>query len=175
MNQSPAYLAIAVAALLAGGALLLRHGKPAQTAEKAPTAASRAPLREPSFPSPPSREVRALKAPVASAAPTTISTEEAAFMTELRDLLRVSPGRALALARSGEQRFGATAVAAERSWVIVKALSELGRHDEARAEGKKLVEGHPGTRWSEDVHRHLFVNPPTHPFERGYGKTLEGE
>lgn len=96
-------------------------------------------------------------------------------MTELRDLLRVSPGRALELARSGSERFGDSADAAERSWVIVKALSELGRHDEARAEGKRLLERHRDTRWGEDVYRHLFVNPPTHPSERGYGKALEGD
>ena len=31
------------------------------------------------------------------------------------------------------------------------------------------------TRWAEDVYRHLFVNPPTHPFERGYGRELESD
>ena len=96
-------------------------------------------------------------------------------MSELRQLRRASPERALELARAGNERFGDSADAAERSWIIVKSLSELGRHDEARAEGKRLLERYRDTRWGEDVYRHLFVNPPTHPFERGYGKTLEDE
>lgn len=96
-------------------------------------------------------------------------------MSELRNLRRVNPGRALELARSGEQRFGESPEAAERSWIIVKSLSDLGRHDEARAEGRKLIERYRDTRWGEDVYRHLFVNPPTHPAERGFGKALEGE
>ena len=96
-------------------------------------------------------------------------------MNELHHLLRVSPGRALELARSGEQRFGESAEAAERSWIIVKSLSELGQHEAARTEGKKLFERYPDTRWGRDAHRHLFVNPPTHPSERGFGKTLESD
>ena len=36
-----------------------------------------------------------------------------------------------------------------------------------------LLDDYPTSEWAQDVHRHLFVNPPTHPLERGYGKTLE--
>jgi hypothetical protein len=96
-------------------------------------------------------------------------------MSTLRDLRGSDPERTLALARDGNRRFPDSPDVAERSWVIVKSLSDLGRHDEARAEGRVLLERFRDTRWAEDVYRHLFVNPPTHPFERGYGKDLELE
>jgi hypothetical protein len=102
-----------------------------------------------------------------------ILLDEAALMSTLRELRGSDPHLTLQLAREGNQRFEASADTAERSWFIVKALSDLSRHDEARAEGRALVENYRQTSWAEDVYRHLFVNPPTHPFERGYGKVLE--
>jgi hypothetical protein len=101
--------------------------------------------------------------------------DQAALMETLRTLRGSNPTLTLQLAREGNQRFEESAETAERSWFIVKSLSDLGRHDEARTEGRALVEKYRGTRWAEDVYRHLFVNPPTHPFERGYGKVLEGD
>jgi hypothetical protein len=174
LNRSAGFLTLSALVLLAGGALLLTRETPPKSPRKEQTplvaAAPASSLPAPPPPPPP----RASVAPVVSSAAAPLPGE-AAFMVELRELLRASPGRALELSRSGEQRFGDSADAAERSWVTVKALSELGRHAEARAEGKKLVERYRGTRWAEDVYRHLFVNPPTHPAERGYGKTLENE
>ena len=99
--------------------------------------------------------------------------DEAALMDTLRELGTTDPNLTLQLAREGNQRFKESAGVAERSWFVVKALSDLGRHDEARLEGRALVDHYRETRWAEDVYRHLFVNPPTHPFERGYGKKLE--
>jgi hypothetical protein len=101
--------------------------------------------------------------------------DEPALMATLRDLRGSNPELTLRLAREGNQRFKASAETGERSWFIVKSLSDLGRHDEARVEGRALVDKYWGTRWAEDVYRHLFVNPPTHPFERGYGQALEVE
>jgi hypothetical protein len=96
-------------------------------------------------------------------------------METLRELRGSDPNLTLELAREGNQRFRNSGDAAERSWFIVKALSDLGRHDEARLEGRALVDQYRETRWAQDVYRHLFVNPPTHPFERGYGKKLESD
>jgi hypothetical protein len=101
--------------------------------------------------------------------------DEAALMATLRKLRGSDPTLTLQLAREGNQRFRNSGDAAERSWFIVKALSDLGRHDEARLEGRALVEEYRDTRWAQDVYRHLSVNPPTHPFERGYGKKLESD
>lgn len=94
-------------------------------------------------------------------------------MVTLRELGGSDASLTLQLAREGNRRFKGGADAAERSWFIVKALSDLGRHDEARLEGRALVDEYRESRWAEDVYRHLFTNPPTHPFERGYGKNLE--
>lgn len=94
-------------------------------------------------------------------------------MARLRELRSENPELTLALAREAQRRFKNSPDAAEQAWFVVKSLSDLGRHDEARLEGRKLVKDHPGTRWAEDVHRHLFVNPATHPAERGYGKDLD--
>ena len=96
-------------------------------------------------------------------------------METLRELRSSDPSLTLQLAREGNRRFKGSADAAERSWFIVKALSDLSRHDEARLEGRALVDEDRESRWAEDVYRHLFVNPPTHPFERGYGKKLESD
>ena len=38
-----------------------------------------------------------------------------------------------------------------------------------------MEEEYPDSDWTRDVHRHMFVNPPTHPTERGYGKEYELE
>lgn len=176
LNQSTIFIAIAVAALVAGGALFLTREEPAKNFE----AGAAAPSASASPPPAPQVQPVPSVTPVAPPPPrpstsATASSAEATFMAELRDLWKASPGRALELARSGEARFGDSAEAAERSWVIVRALTELGRHEEARAEGRKLLERYRDTTWAQDVYRHLFVNPPTHASERGFGKTLEGE
>lgn len=97
------------------------------------------------------------------------------LMETLRELRGSDPNRTLRLAREGCERFKGSASAAELSWFVVKSLSDLGRHDEARAEGRVLVDKYRETRWAQDVYRHLFVNPPTHPSERGYAKELESD
>ncbi len=175
MNRSVGFLILSATALLAGAALLITRETPSKAARNERTESSAARLAAaPTTPSPVASPALPAPTPVAST-PAKPAPGEAAFMAELRDLLKASPGRAFELARSGSERFGDSAGAAERSWVMVKALSELGRHDEARAEGKKLLERYRDTRWGEDVYRHLFVNPATHPAERGFGKTLEGD
>jgi hypothetical protein len=99
--------------------------------------------------------------------------DEPALMARLRELRSSDPNLTLQLARQGNERFPDGADAAERAWFTVKALTELGRRDEASAEGRALLERYRGSRWADDVYRHLFVNPPTHPSERGYGKQFE--
>ena len=94
-------------------------------------------------------------------------------MARLRELGGSNPELTLALAREARARFENSPDAAEQAWFVVKSLTDLGRHDEARLEGRKLVKSYPGTHWAEDAYRHLFVNPATHPAERGYGKDLD--
>jgi hypothetical protein len=117
-------------------------------------------------PRPPSRPEKA---------PDDLNRTEAALMNKLRDLSGSDPALSLRLAREGSQRFSASPEEAERRWYVVKSLMNLGRPEEARAEARVLLDRYPTSEWAQDVHRHLFVNPPTHPLERGYGKTLELE
>jgi hypothetical protein len=175
-------LAISAAVLLAGAVGLLWLRDEPQKIQKTPTneatvvpvaAPSPAPSSSFSTPSAEPLPTAALAPASSSAAPAPL--DERSLMTTLRELRGSDPERTLALARDGNQRFPNSPDVAERSWVIVKSLSDLGRHDEARAEGRILLERFRDTRWGEDVYRHLFVNPPTHPFERGYGKKRELE
>jgi hypothetical protein len=166
------FLAIAAAALLGGLALLAGREATTSTVKalQAPAEASNAAA----LPAPPPNAV----SEPSSSAPTPLASarlDGRSLLAKLRELRGSNPTLTLQLAREGNARFGDDADAAERSWFVVKALSELGRHDEARVEGRALVERHQGTRWAEDVYRHLFVNPATHPSERGYGKVLEGD
>lgn len=96
-------------------------------------------------------------------------------MDQLRQLSGSDPELSLRLAREGNLRFAGSAGEPERRWYIVRSLMHLSRADEARAEARVLLDRYPDSEWAQDVHRHLFVNPPTHPLERGYGKTLELE
>ncbi|MES1188918.1 MAG: hypothetical protein ABUL60_34195 [Myxococcales bacterium] len=184
MTRSATFLAISAAVLLAGAVALIGLRKKPANALKSPefaaaatsgTATSPAPglVRGSAGGEPPSASSLAAASIAPSATPTPL--DERSLMSTLRELRGSDPERTLALARDGNRRFPDSPDVAERSWVVVKSLSDLGRHDEARAEGRILLERFRDTRWAEDVYRHLFVNPPTHPFERGYGKDLELE
>jgi hypothetical protein len=133
--------------------------------EPAPLAHTVAAAKEP--------PVEPLPAASSSVQPALPALDETSLMAKLRELRGSNPELTLNLAREAQARFKNSPDAAEQSWFVVKSLTDLGRHDEARVEGKKLVKGYPGTRWAEDAHRHLFVNPATHPAERGYGKDLD--
>jgi hypothetical protein len=113
----------------------------------------------------------------AAAAPQSRTTAltESEIMAKISELGSSDPAQTLKLAREGNHRFRHTADAPERASHIVRALLNLDRRAEARAEALKMEQEYPGSRWTDDVHRHMFVNPPTHPAERGYGKTEELE
>jgi TolA-binding protein len=96
-------------------------------------------------------------------------------MARLSDLGSAKPAESIALAREGNRRFKDSASAPERASIIVKSLSSLGRHDEAREEARKMERDYPNSSFTQDVHHHMFSNPPTHPTERGFGKKLELE
>lgn len=184
VTRSATFLAISAAVLLAGAVALIGLRKKPENASKtrefaaAMSGAATSPVpglvRGSTGGDPPSNAPAVAAASVAPPA-TPTPLDERSLMSTLRELRGSDPERTLALARDGNRRFPDSPDVAERSWVIVKSLSDLGRHDEARAEGRILLERFRDTRWAEDVYRHLFVNPPTHPFERGYGKDLELE
>lgn len=96
-------------------------------------------------------------------------------MAKIDELASSDPAQTLKLARDGNRRFRHSAAAPQRASHIVRALLNLDRREEAREEALKMEKEYPGSPWTDDVHRHMFVNPPTHPTERGYGKTKELE
>lgn len=168
------------AVLLGLPAWLSSQTRPARPEKTAPTSAETIAsasevIHEPrhaaiSSSSPPAA-VPSSSPPPAASVP--VALDESSLMARLRELRSENPELTLALAREAQRRFQNSPDAAEQAWFVVKSLSDLGRHEEARLEGRKLVKDYPGTRWAEDVHRHLFVNPATHPAERGYGKDLD--
>jgi len=178
-NRRSSVGALSAAVFLSALALFFAFNErstPAPQAASKPLAATEP--RPASEPSPPVRAVHEAAreptpAPAASALPDPPLLDEASLMARLRELRGSNPELTLKLAREAQARFENSPDAAEQSWFVVKSLTDLGRHDEARVEGQKLVKGYPGTRWAEDAHRHLFVNPATHPAERGYGKDLD--
>jgi TolA-binding protein len=84
-------------------------------------------------------------------------------MAKLRDLQGAAPLLSLQLAREGNQRFPGSADAPERTWYVVKSLSDLGRHDEARDEARKMLGLFPNNRFTSDVVRHTLNHPPSPP------------
>jgi len=99
--------------------------------------------------------------------------DEASLMAKIKELGASNPELSLLLAREGNERCPNSPDAVKRMWVIVKALSELGRSEEARKEALIMVQKYPNSDLTGDVRRHVLSNPPTHPSERGYGKKYE--
>lgn len=139
----------------------------------------KAPLR--SVPKPPSSDVAAsspvqaqlppsVNAPrktAASATSTMPAPNKVAYAShaapmatkDLQELLDKDPKAALAVAREDLTRDPEGPDAAERTWVVVKALTVMGRHDEARREAEVMVPKFRGTRWANDVERHVLAHP----------------
>jgi len=168
---------VAVAALIA--LFVSRAAKPAGDQPATPVTVEdpapplpRAPAPPVPTPSPPAPRPSAA-AP--GSAPRLPQQNEQQIMDRLHDLGSSDPTQSLALAVEGNRRFRESADAPERASIIVKSLSSLGRHEESRDEARKMEQNYPGSDWTEDVHRHVFVNPPTHPAERGHGKKYELE
>lgn len=89
----------------------------------------------------------------------TAVSNEPLSIKELQELLDKDPATALLRARKDLARDPNGPDAAERNWVIVKSLAVLGRYEEARGEAKTMVAKFPGTRWANDVERHILAHP----------------
>ncbi|RYZ09706.1 MAG: hypothetical protein EOO73_02140 [Myxococcales bacterium] len=105
---------------------------------------------------------------IAGAAPARVPTGaeplgEAELLTELRKLRVSAPERALARAREANALHPDGPGAAERTWIIVRSLEDLGRFQEARDEALVMRERFPGTSWTSDVERHVLVYPLGQP------------
>jgi outer membrane protein assembly factor BamD (BamD/ComL family) len=85
------------------------------------------------------------------------------MMQQLRELQGSAPLLALRLAREGNERFPNSPEAAERTWHVVKSLTDLGKFDEAREEARQMIQAFPNTSWADDVYRHVLHHPPGPP------------
>lgn len=85
--------------------------------------------------------------------------DEISLMQNLDRLGESDPAVSLRLARDGNARFPRSADAAQRAWIVVKALVNMKRFEEAKNEASVMVDKYRGTTWAADVARHLLVNP----------------
>lgn len=85
------------------------------------------------------------------------------LMDRLRDLGPKDPELSLKLAREGNAKFSHSDDAPERTWFLVRALVDLQRFDEARAEARVMVDTYRDTPWALDVERHLLMHPSGPP------------
>lgn len=85
------------------------------------------------------------------------------FTVLAREQLGKDPTLALRLARAGNQRFPASPEAAERAWIVVKSLTDMGAFDEARVEARAMVDRYRHSSWALDVARHVLSHPPGPP------------
>ena len=71
-------------------------------------------------------------------------------MASLRQLVASDPAQAIEKAREGDKHFPDSAAAAERAWIVAKALANLRRFHEARDAAKAMVKNTPAThgRWT---------------------------
>lgn len=88
-----------------------------------------------------------------------VPADEAALMAKLHALGEMNPALTIRLARAGNQRNPDSADAPERAWMLVKAMVNQGRFDDARAEAAVMVEKYRGTSWASDIERHMQVHP----------------
>jgi hypothetical protein len=84
---------------------------------------------------------------------------EATLMAKLHALKETDPPLTLQLARQGNLQHPDSPDAPERQWMVAKALTNLGRFDEARTEAEFAVKRYPGTSWTSDLQRHVLSNP----------------
>ncbi len=130
---------------------------PAPPAEVAPPPASgptAAPVKESGVNAP------AVAPPAAAPAPTPAAgRDDLVAMETLRELLNSEPRRAIELARQANKRAPDSPDAAERAWIVVKALASLKRFHEARDEAAAMAGKYPDSAWALDAKRHMLVQP----------------
>lgn len=85
--------------------------------------------------------------------------DEASSMQRLRALRTSSPLAALSLADELEARFPDGSSAAERAYLKVRSLADLGRFHEARERAQAMLARFPDHPYALEVQRHLLVHP----------------
>jgi hypothetical protein len=89
--------------------------------------------------------------------------DEGARMDVLRRSFVEHPLETLEAARALDRQFPDSANTAERSWIEIRSLVNLGRFHEARDAARELVQCFPESEWAVDAQHHLLVNPLDYP------------
>jgi hypothetical protein len=88
------------------------------------------------------------------------SLDEASLLTKLHDLGISDPPLSLKLAKEAVTRFPDSPSAPEFEWNVVKALYNLGRVEDAKAEARIMLWKYPTSDFTVDVDRHLLHPQP---------------
>jgi hypothetical protein len=128
---------------------------------------------------PPTREsgvtAPAVAPPATARLPAAAAGDELVAMETLRELLNSEPRRAIELARQANKRAPDSPDAAERAWIVVKALASLKRFHEARDEAAALAGKYPDSSWAMDAKRHMLVQPLDLPSREEQQKQMQQE
>jgi hypothetical protein len=132
----------------------------ALTVEPAVTAPAPAPRLAPAPASPNADQHPArVRLPKLDAATDSDSLDEATLMENIRVALTSKPHMAETMVREAARRFAASELAEVRDMMLIIALSNQVKNDEARAEAYAYFERYPGGRYTKDIFSLLNVSP----------------
>jgi hypothetical protein len=100
-------------------------------------------------------ELRKERAVVAQTAESDLVRLEMESLMQAKRALSSDPARALAIARDGERQFAKGVLREERQHVLILALIQLGRLDEARRVAAPYIARHPDSPFAERVQKAL--------------------
>ena len=86
--------------------------------------------------------------------------DEASLLTKLHDLGISDPPLSLKLAKEAVDRFPDSPSAPEFEWNVVKALFNMQRFEDAKAEARIMLWKYPNSDFTVDVDRHLLHTQP---------------
>jgi hypothetical protein len=143
------------------GAIWYFARKPEPTAPAVEVTQVPEPAPPPTPPTPPAPAPLG-SAPVAVPAPKAPVAElnEKLLMARLREVAKTDSAKAIALAEDGNRRFPDSADAPERESILIHALADAERRNEARGRAEFMVNHYPDSDWVREVeaftgaHRH---------------------
>ncbi len=125
----------------------------AASRDEAPAAVAESPA---AAPAPPAPQPPPVPAPATKPVPPSHETaqlDEAHLMARLRVAAESNPALAISLAREGNRRFPRGADVAERTSILIHALSATGQSMEARGEAEQMVNDLPDSAWVREIER----------------------
>jgi hypothetical protein len=166
-THGPRLTLLFAAVLIVGAVVWWRSGERDTPAPHAavPAAPATAPA---ATPAPPAKPPAPPAAPTAKdSSPEDVSTmNEQLLMARLREVAKTDSAKAIALAEEGNRRFADSADAPERESILIHALANAERRNEARGRAEYMVNHYPDSAWVREIeaftgahrHRNLTVN-----------------